>query len=92
MATCTLKPLPADHFLITSSSQMEVALEAAISLGMRGTINGGPNRIGEIEWRMVVVDLQGNSVAAEIGWVYVWDGLTLISMTQDEFNARYDVI
>lgn len=89
--SATLKPLPVAGFSITSSADMEVALEAAIALGMRGTITAKIDRTEQPEWKVEIVNPQGAAIAARIGDVYIWDNITLISMSQTEFDARYDV-
>lgn len=90
--TARTKPVDVDYFHIVSSTDMEVALEAAIRLNMRGTIYAGFDRTGAVEWRMEIVDLQGTAVAAKIGDVYIWDTVKLVSMPQADFTVRYDIL
>lgn len=99
MPVATTKPVAVTYFPLTTSADCAAALEAALTIGFRGTVgaymsdggalwavelSGGP-----LSQKAVMVDDGGTIRPPTIGDVYVWDGSRLSCHTLAAFESAY---
>jgi len=80
------------YFPITSAAELAAALDAALTIGYRGSVSAYMD--GDTEVWGIELNGPGNSapVKGAIGDVFVWNGSALASMREVDFQARYNPV
>jgi hypothetical protein len=100
MPVATTKPVVVTYFPLATSADCAAALEAALTIGFRGSVSGYMNATtpvwvvelsgGPLSQKAVMVSDGESTRPPTVGDVFVWDGTHLLCFTAAAFAAAYE--